>query len=120
MGLYLQRFDFGTESQVPDLSEIRREAISRLGSDAAIEGIEVRGAVVEVRTMMDPFAHLILPAILMERGGRPLEIGGGPTTLDIPEWAHGRLRDLPWLERFRIRHRWWSWLIGTARGPRRS
>ena len=71
MGLYLQQFDFGTESQVPDPSEVSSEAISRLGSDAAIEGIEVRGAVVEVRTMMDHFAHLVLPAILMERGGRP-------------------------------------------------
>jgi len=112
--LYQSNFRF--EDAVPNLDAVRAEAERRLGSTGGIEGLEIDGQTVIARSMLDPFTHPVVCAILLELGGRPVSIKDGqPVAPDVPPWAHRPIRELPWRRRMSIRYRWWAWLFGTAR-----
>jgi hypothetical protein len=114
MGLYQSNFRF--EGALPDLDAVRAEAHRRLGGTYGIEALELEGQTVVARSMLDPFTHPVVCAILQEVGGRPVDIcDGQPIASEVPAWAHKPIREMAWRDRMAIRYRWWAWLFGTMR-----
>lgn len=112
MGLYQSNFRF--EAVRPDLEVVRTEARRRLGSARGIEALEFDGQTLIARSMLDPFTHHVVCAILVEMGGQPVSLRDGtPVHLEIPAWARHPIRDMPWRERMAVRYRWWGWLLGA-------
>jgi hypothetical protein len=116
MGLYQSNFRF--EGELPNLEAVRTEARRRLrwyGADQ-IEGLEVQGQTIIARSMLGPFTHPVLCAVLQEMGGQPVSLfDGRPEDAPVPTWAHAPISDIPWRDRMAIRYGWWAWLFGTAR-----
>lgn len=113
MGLYQSSFRF--DDALPDLDAVRAEVRRRLGSDWEIEGLEIEGRTVIARSMLGPFTHPVLCAVLVEMGGQPVSYRGEPIEAAIPSWAHRPIREMRWRDRMSIRFGWWAWLFGTAR-----
>ncbi len=97
MSLQVSHFVF--DGPLPDLDEVRAEVHRRLGSTNGIERLVISGRTVEARSMLDPFTHAYVCAVLTERGGR--------SSAKIPDWAHHPLRDLDWRTRLSIRWSYW-------------
>jgi hypothetical protein len=116
MGLYMSEFRF--DGTLPDLEAVQDEARRRLGGTRGIESLEVKGQKVVAYSMLDPFTHPVVCAILQEMGGQPVGHDGRPVAVTVPAWAHRPIREMAWGERMAVRYRWWAWLFGTAR-PRR-
>ena len=113
MGLYESNFRF--DGAPPDPQLVLTEARRRLGNVGGIEALEVEGQVLIARSMLDPFTHHVVCAILLQMGGRPVSIGGGqPVQIAVPPWAHHPISEMPWRQRMAIRYRWWQWLLGGA------
>jgi hypothetical protein len=111
MGLYQSNFRF--ESGPPDLDVVRTEARGRLGSVRGIEALEVDGQILTARSMLDPFTHHVVCAILLEMGGQPVSLrDGSPVHLEVPPWARRPIREMPWRQRMAVRYGWWRWLLG--------
>lgn len=111
MGLYQSCFRF--DGAPPDLQEVRAEAERRLGGTTGIESLEAEGQTVVACSLLDPFTHPVVCAILQERGGKAVNVHDGePDAMVVPVWAHSPISDLPWLERLAIRCRW---LLSTAK-----
>lgn len=118
MGLYQSNYRFA--GAPPDLDAVRVEARRRLGGSRGIEGLELEGRTVIARSMLDPFTHSVVCAILEEMGGQAVNIRDGrPIVSEVPAWAHKPLREMTWRDRMAIRSRWWAWLFGTMK-PRRQ
>lgn len=119
MGVYQSNFRF--EGPLPDLDAVRDEVRRRLGSPLdGIYGLEVEGQTVEATSMLDPFTHPIVCAVLQELGGQPVSVRDGqPIASEAPAWAHKPIREMAWSDRMAIRYRWWAWFIGAA-WPRRK
>jgi hypothetical protein len=116
VGLYQNNFRF--ERTLPNLEEVRVEARRRLGWywARAIEGLETDGQLVIARSLLNPFTHPVLCAILQEMGGQSVSnFDGKPQKMDVPAWAHAPISQMPFGERMATRYRWWAWLLGTAR-----
>lgn len=113
MGLYQSNFRF--DGPLPDPESVRAEARRRLDSPRGIEALEIDGSTLIARSMLDPFTHHVVCAILLELGGTPVSLRDGtPVHLDVPPWAHHPLREMPWSERMALRYRWWRWFFGTV------
>jgi hypothetical protein len=118
MGLYKSVFRF--DGPLPDLREVEREALRRLGNIKGIEARFVESNDVVARSVFDPFTHPVVCAILEELGGQPVSLSDGrPVAAEIPPWALRRIREMPWRDRMAVRFHWWAWLLGTAK-PRRQ
>lgn len=114
MGLYQSNFSF--DGAPPALEVVRAEVLRRLGSLADLEGLEVDGQTVVARSMLGPFTHPVVCAVLEELGGQAVDIVNGlPVKADIPDWARAPLSELTWSSRMAIRYRWWAWFFGTAK-----
>ncbi len=116
VGLYQTIFFF--EDALPNLGDVRVEAHRRLGwlGARAIEGLETEGQLVIASSMLNPFTHHVLCAILQEMGGESVShFDHKPQKIEIPTWAHAPINQMPLSKRMAIRYRWWAWLLGTAR-----
>jgi hypothetical protein len=106
VGLYQSNFHFAGET--PDLAGVRAEAKRRLGSIRDIECLETTEQTVTLRSMLGPFTHPVVCAILYELGGTPVDIVSGAIIDWAPEgWEHIRLRDMTWRVRLSLRFRYW-------------
>ncbi len=113
MGLYQSNFRF---EDLPDLEVVRVEVRRRLGDLSGLEGLEIQGQTLVARSMLGPFTHPVVCAVLEEMGGQPVSIvDGQPVSAHTPEWAHAPISDMSWSDRMAIRYRWWAWFFGTAR-----
>ncbi len=114
MGLYQSNFRFS--GPIPSVSAIEAEARRRLGSIRGLEGLSVEKQTIIVCSMLDPFTHPVLCAILQEMGGQEISPSDGtPVAQNIPSWARRPLSELTWSQRMSIRWPWWRWLFGSAR-----
>ena len=114
MGLMQSKFRF--EGPVPSLEVVRAEAKRRLGTLRDVESIHAEGQVITVSSMLGPFTHPVLCAILEAHGGRSVHlVTGAPSSQVAPAWAHAPIHALPWRQRFAVRFGWWRWLFGTIR-----
>lgn len=117
MGLYMSKFRF--DGALPDLESVQHEVRRRLGGGGGIESLVAEGQIVVACSMLDPFTHPVVCAILQERGGQAVGQDGRPVAVSVPAWAHKPIREMAWRDRMAVRYRWWSWLFGTARPPSR-
>lgn len=105
----LDQTSFRFDGVLPDLAAVRSEAERRLGSASGIASITTEGKTVVAQSMLDPFTHPVVCAVLEEMGGKPLSArDGSPTTLGIPDWARRPISELGFFGRMKIQLAWWS------------
>jgi hypothetical protein len=102
MGLFLIRAKF--EGEPPTEQTFRAELLRELGDISGLEGFDVDGKLVEVRTMMDATTYPYAIKVLLRLGGNYVDaLTLEPREPKLPAFVERRWRDWSLWARARIR-----------------